>query len=62
MLCSLLALWDTFQTVISNSAPKGGLTFNDVVGNLLVKEIRRKSMDHGKNDQALATNKERGKK
>ena len=41
---------------------EGGLTFNDVVGNLLAKEIYRKSMDRGKNGQVLATNEERGRK
>ena len=52
LLCSLLALWDTFRIAISNFAPDGTLdgtlTFNDVVGSLLAEEIRRKSMDQGK--------------
>ena len=49
LLCSLPASWDTFQIAIRNSMPEGGLTFNDVVGNLLAEEIHRKSMDQGKN-------------
>ena len=45
LLYSLPASWDTFRIAISNSVLEGGLTFNDVVGNLLAKEIRKKSMD-----------------
>ena len=55
LLCSLPTSWDTFRITINNSAPDGTLTFNDVVGSLLVEKIRRKSMDQGKNSQALAT-------
>ena len=62
MLCSLPASWDTFRIAISNSAPDGTLTFNDVVGSLHAEEIRRKSMDQGKNGQALASEEERGRK
>ena len=45
LLCSLPASWDTFRIAISNSVPDGMLTFNDIVGILLAKEIHRKSMD-----------------
>lgn len=38
LLCSSLASWDTFRTTISNSAPDGTLTFNDVVGSLLAEK------------------------
>ena len=62
LLCSLPATWDTFCTTISNSMLDGMLTFNDVVGNLLTEGIHRKSMDQGKNGQALATQDDRGKK
>ena len=62
LLCSLPESWDTFCIMISNSVPDGMLTFNDVVGSLLAEEIRRKSMDQGKNGQALATQEERGRK
>ena len=55
LLCSLPASWDTFRIAISNSTPDGTLTFNDVVGSLLAEEIHTKSMDQGKNGQALAT-------
>ena len=51
-----------FSYNISNSAPDGMLTFNDVVGSLLAEEIRKKSMDQEKNGQALAMQEERGRK
>ena len=62
LLCSLFASCDTFCIAISNSTLDGMLTFNDVVGSLLTEEIHKKSMDQGKNGQALATQEERGRK
>lgn len=52
--------WDTFCTTISNSAPSGVPNFDDAVGNLLAKEIKKKSMDHGKEDTTL--NVDRGRR
>ena len=60
LLCSLPSSWDTFCTTISNSALGGVLNYDYVVGSLLVEEIRKKSMDHGKQDEAL--NVDRGRK
>ena len=53
---------DTFRIAISNFVLDGMMTFNDVVGSLLAEEIRTKSMDQGKNGQALAMQEERGRK
>ena len=59
LLCSLPSAWDTFRTAISNSVLCGVSNFDDVVGSLLVEEIKKKSMDHGKQDATL--NVDRGK-
>ena len=48
LLCSLSSSWDTFRTIISNFALVGVLNLDDVVGSLLVEEIKKMSMDHGK--------------
>ncbi|MCO5556542.1 hypothetical protein L7F22_010091 [Adiantum nelumboides] len=39
LLCSLLASWDTFNIVISNSTHGGKLAISDVTSALLTKEI-----------------------
>ena len=56
LLCSLPSSWDTSHTAISNFAPSGVLNFDDVVGSLLVEEIIKKFVDHGKQDAALNVN------
>jgi hypothetical protein len=44
LLCTLPASWDTFCTVVSNSATKGKLFYIDICGALLGEEICKKSM------------------
>ena len=61
LLCSLPSSWDTFCTAVSNSAPTIGLVFNDVIGNLLTEEIRRKSLESSKGDAYVASGKQRGR-
>ena len=48
LLCSLPLSWNTLRTAINNWTPNGVLNFEDVIGSLLVEEIKKKSMDHGK--------------
>ena len=60
LLGSLPSSWDTFHIAISNSALGRVLNFDDVIGSLLAKEIRKKSIDHGKQD--VASNVDHGKR
>lgn len=55
LLCSLPSSWDRFCMAISNSAPGGKLVYNDIVGSLLTKEIRKKSMESTKSGEAHVT-------
>ena len=51
LLCSLLTSWDTFCTVVSNSAPNDNLVYGNITGALLSEESRSKTMGsshHGK--------------
>ncbi|MCO5593863.1 hypothetical protein L7F22_047881 [Adiantum nelumboides] len=52
LLCNLPLSWDKFCTAISNSAPNINLMYNDVVGSLVMKEIRRKSLEPAKQGDA----------
>ena len=45
MLCSLPPSWDTFCIAISNSALATSFVYNDVIGSLVIEEIRQKSME-----------------
>ncbi|MCO5573672.1 hypothetical protein L7F22_027444 [Adiantum nelumboides] len=47
LLCSLPALWNTFNTAICNSTHGGKLAFGDVTSALLTEENRHKSLDNG---------------
>ena len=60
LLCSFPSSWDTFRTIIGNVAVGGVMNFDDVMGRLLAKEIRRKSMEGNKQDATL--NVQRGRK
>ena len=51
--CSLPSSWDTFHTTITNSTLGGVLKFDDVVGSLLAKEIKKKTMDMASRMQLL---------
>mgnify|MGYP000187974207 CR=1 FL=1 len=37
LLCTLPTSWDTFCTVVSNSAPNGKLVYNDICGALVIE-------------------------
>ncbi|MCO5596494.1 hypothetical protein L7F22_050557 [Adiantum nelumboides] len=52
LLCNLPSSWDTFCTAISNSTVNTGLVYNDVVGSLLIEEIKRKSLEPAKQGDA----------
>ena len=41
LLCSLPSSWDTFRIAISNSTLGLVLNFDDVMGSLLVEEIKK---------------------
>ena len=49
LLCTLLTSWDTFCSLVSNSALNGTLFYNDICGALLSEEIRWKSMTASQN-------------
>ena len=53
LLCSLASSWDTFHAAFSNFAPSRVPNFDDIVGSLLTKKIRKKSMDHASRMQLL---------
>ena len=45
LLVALPESWDTFCTIVSNSALASGLTFANVESSLLTKEVNRKNLD-----------------
>ncbi|MCO5571508.1 hypothetical protein L7F22_025248 [Adiantum nelumboides] len=62
LLCSLPSSWDMFCTTISNSAPGTGLVYNDILENLFIEEICRKSLkDRKDGDAYVASDRQRGR-
>ena len=52
LVCSLPASWDTFCTVVTNSAPNGNLVYGNITGALLSEESRCKTMGSSHHGEA----------